>query len=198
MNMEILKPSRRRLKAGDIFVYKVKSHDFGYGRVVRTDALFYDGPRDAIVLYFYNAFSPIKDRIPELDRRKLLFPPIFTNRLAWSHGYFESIENRAPNQQEVYDRHCFRDDTYIRPRYFDEDGRRLTKRMEPCGDYVLASFQTIDYRISEALGVEPSPDTYDTEFAARLEEAQRQESSESAPKTGDGKGAERTRRRKGK
>lgn len=87
MNMQILKPSRRPLKAGDIFVYRIKGHDFGFGRVISTDTNI-GGGGGTIVIYIYDAFSKHKKEIPKLDKRKLLLPPLGINRLPWSRGYF--------------------------------------------------------------------------------------------------------------
>jgi len=158
MNMQILKPSRKRLQPGDIFVYKIKGHDFGYGRVIRTDCMF-GGSGGTILLYIYSAFSSVKQRIPELSKDRLLLTPQLTNRLPWSRGYFETIENRPLGPADVLRVHCFYTDIYIRRRYLDEDGNRLRRRSEPCGSYGLSSFKTLDVKISMALGIEPSPDT---------------------------------------
>jgi hypothetical protein len=158
MNMQILKPSRKRLQPGDVFAYRIKGHDFGYGRVIRTDCLFAGG-RDTILIYIYNAFSPVKERIPELSKARLLLTPQLTNRLAWSRGYFETIESRPLGPEDVLKVHCFYTDIYVRRRYLDEDERRLRRRSEPCGSYGLSSFMGLDIKISMALGIEPSPDT---------------------------------------
>ena len=52
-------------------------------------------------MYIYDAFSPVKERIPELNKDKLLLPPLLTNRLAWSNGYFETIENHPLGPMDV-------------------------------------------------------------------------------------------------
>lgn len=158
MNMHILKQSRKRLRPGDVFVYKLEGRDFGYGRVIRTDCLF-GGSRDTILLYIYNAFSPVKERIPEFSKDTLLVTPQLTNRLPWSHGYFETIENRPLGPDDVLKVHCFSTDIYIRRRYFDQDGKRLRRRREPCGSYGLSSYRGLDVKISLALGIQPNPDT---------------------------------------
>jgi len=156
MNMQVLKPSRKYPQPGDIFTYRLKGRDFGYGRVVRTDCLF-GGERDVILIYIYNVMSAAKLEIPELSRDGLLIPPKLINRLPWWHGYFETLCNRPLGPSDVLRIHCFSEGK--RGPYVEEDRQRLGRRSEPCGWYGLSSFRTIDSAISRALGVEPSPDT---------------------------------------
>ena len=58
MNIEFLKRSRT-IAVGDLFVYRIKGHPFGYGRVIRVDARI-GGFEDVIMIYIYDAFSPVK------------------------------------------------------------------------------------------------------------------------------------------
>jgi len=156
--MQVLKRSRKPPREGDIFVYQVKSHPFGFGRVIRLNTKI-GGFERVILLYLYDAFSPTKEPVPKLDRRKLLVPPLGTNQRPWTMGYFETICHRPLEAEDVLPVHCFWDDMYEPVRYFDEFGRRLKKRSEPCNVDALGSFRTIDVEISLALGIEPAPDT---------------------------------------
>ena len=158
VNLVQLGRSRRRLVPGDVFVVKPTGHDYLFGRVIRTDAaMFGEGN---ILLYFYDAWSVDRSTIPALDHRKLLIPPVITNRLAWSRGYFSHVENRPLLDDDVLPVHCFVSHSYRDgPRYFDEFRRQLPNPVPPVGDAGLHSYRTIDDAISSALGIPLAPES---------------------------------------
>jgi hypothetical protein len=59
------------------------------------------------------------------------------------------------SKDDLLARHCFWD--AARGRYYDEDFKELPMPLEPCGDWGLHSFRTIDDALSEALGIPPAP-----------------------------------------
>ena len=83
-NLQILKPSRRRLLPGDIFVFRIAGHPYHFGRVIkpRTDLL----GMPATLIYLYRAASEDPTVVPALHCNESLVPPLFTNRLPWSRG----------------------------------------------------------------------------------------------------------------
>src|SRR5882724_3451678 len=93
MNLAMLKKTRRPPQGGDIFAMLLPDTQYLYGRVISIDANPL-GVGGAILIYIYDARSREKSAIPELLRSQLLLPPIMTNRLPWTKGYFEYIENR--------------------------------------------------------------------------------------------------------
>lgn len=148
-NMEVLKPSRRPVRAGDIFALRLAGHPYLFGRVVRTDAKV--GPIDGLILiYLYRAMSHDKDKIPDLPVSNLLVPPLMTNRLPWSRGYFVTLVNRPLVKADVLHQHCFEDS---RGRFYDETGNELGYRVEPVGEFGVHSFRTIDDAVSDAMGI---------------------------------------------
>lgn len=160
MNMQVLKRSRKPPQVGDIFVYRMPGFDYGFGRVIRTDVRM--GPWERLLLlYFYRVFSPDKRCIPALDKRRLLMPPaLLLNRALWTGGYFETVARRSLEKGDLFSVHCFEDGTSLDKRYCDEYERTLRKRTEPfCGFFAVGSEYTTDVAISEALGIEPDPET---------------------------------------
>jgi hypothetical protein len=154
MNMRVLKKSRKAPKPGDIFVFQARDGEYGFGRVISTtaDAGFF---ADCNLIYIYRCFSDTRDVVPSLKKDGQLLPPLMTNRLPWSRGYFETVANVPLTKDEALPQHCFKD---IRGRYFDEHRRLLRRRSEPCGDAGLHSFRTIDDAVSKALGIPLAPD----------------------------------------
>lgn len=149
--MDILNSSRKRQKEGDIFAYKMSQESFfRFGRVIRLDAKI-GVSVSVLLLYFYKAISPDKYIIPELNPADLLISPVGTNRQGWLRGYYETVERRPIAPGEKLPVHHFRDVVF--KKYRDEDGEVVQTPIEPIGDYVLHSFRTIDYRISDALGI---------------------------------------------
>jgi hypothetical protein len=151
LNLAVLKPSRRRVRAGDLFVMLPTDGSYLFGRVVRTDAVVL--APGAILIYIYRHRSRNKSVPPAdfLRPQDLLVPPLLTNRLPWSRGYFETIANLPLVAEDVLSQHCFKRVSF--GYYVDEWGRRLPGPSEPTGTYGLHSYRTIDDAVSEALGI---------------------------------------------
>lgn len=156
-NLRVLKPSRKRPVAGDLFAMQLPDERYLFGRVVSTEAMAGPSMGGAIMIYVYRPLFPSKD-VPEraeLSVEQLLVPPMMTNRLPWSRGYFETVARWPLEPGDVLGQHCFR--SWV-GRYFDEAGNELPRAVEPVGDYGLHSYRTIDDEISDALGFEQAPD----------------------------------------
>ncbi len=123
-----------------------------FGRTIATEAKI--GEFEAIIIYLYNIQSKEKKIIPKLDKNKLLLPPIATNYQAWINGYFEVIENRELNQDEVYTPICLFNK--YKNIYLNEKGEILDKKYEPVGLFALSGIEGIDLKISHKLGITKS------------------------------------------
>jgi len=151
-NLQILRPSKKQPKEGDIFVCKPKGHEYYFGRVIATDALI-GTMKNCILLYIFSVQSEEKTPPNRLSAMQLLIPPLMTNRLPWSRGYFETVANRSFEPGERLPVHCFREPGRMPERYWDEYNNELHFKREPCGYHALDSFRTIDDAISEKLGI---------------------------------------------
>ncbi len=121
-----------------------------YGRVISTQAKI--GPMaECILIYVYKAMSAEKNHVPELQPNRLLVPPMLTNRLPWSRGYFEFLRRDELRQEDQLAQHCFYDSIFNQ--YLDESNNVLPGPVEPVGVHGLHSFRTIDDEISKALGI---------------------------------------------
>ena len=154
MNLAVLKRTRRRPKAGDIFAMLPPDGLYLYGRVIATDANPIGVP-GANLIYVYRARATEKEAVPELLRGQLLVPPMMTNNRPWTMGYLEFLEHRALGPIDRLPQHCFRDS---RGWYLDERRERLPGPIEPVGAFGLHGFRTIDDEISRALGIPLAPD----------------------------------------
>lgn len=154
-NLEQLRPSRKRLREGDVFALKPPGDAFYFGRVIDTDARPLRSIGGGILIYIYSGSAKVRVAPERLSPLELLVPPIMTNRLAWSRGYFETIEHRPIREGDVLDAHCFRD-SY--GRLWDERGTPLAEAVEPVGDAGLHSLRTIDDAISRALDLPLAPE----------------------------------------
>lgn len=152
-NLKVLKPSRKPVRAGDVFVCQPDDSRFLFGRVIRTDVNVGGFP-NGILVYIYNASSSKKGSVPKLDRDDLLLPPLATNRLPWSRGYFETVTTRPLTDADVLPVHCFRSSS---GRCYDEMGNLMEAPVAPVGDFALQSFRSIDDLISDALGIPKAP-----------------------------------------
>lgn len=140
---------------GDIFVMQPPDGRYLFGRVIDTNANPL-GVGGAVLIYVYQTRSDVKSPPLELFRGQLLVPPMMTNRLPWTKGYFEHVENRPLTSMDRLSVHCFKDS---RGRYFDEAGNPLSRPVDPVGQMGLHSFRTIDDEVSKAiaLAVAPAP-----------------------------------------
>jgi hypothetical protein len=156
-NMQILKPSRVKPRSGDVFALRMRNW-YVFGRVVSTEAKAgWDMP-GAILIYIFKfrAHDMHPPSAGELVPKNLLVSPMMTNRLPWSRGYFQTLTNLPPRRgDDILALHCFRSSA---GKYFDENAIELPGPVEPCGDWGLHSFRTIDDEISSALGIPRAPD----------------------------------------
>jgi len=131
--------------------------DFLYGRVISTTAVIVP-MTGCILIYIYAARSADKNLVPELYRSQLLIPPMMTNKLPWSKGYFELIASGPLNPMDRLPQHCFARTWMSPPQYFDDKGNQLNGPISPVGEYGLQSYRTIDDHISKALGIALAPE----------------------------------------
>ena len=148
---------------------QLPNESYLFGRVIIADA-----PRSAApmpgsnLLYIYDRQSQAQNPQPEdLRPGNLLIPPVWTNRLAWTKGYFRTLENRPIGPFDRLRQHCFCR-TLPRPDapqvFLDEKGSQLAHRTEPCGIWGLVSYRWIDDAVSDAIGIPrvPLDDEHDT------------------------------------
>ena len=159
-NLMVLVPSRRRVRAGDVFALRPSGRDYLFGRVIATDAAI--GPITNVILIYVFDYEAAKPSAPEdLTPDRLLIPPVVINRLPWSRGYFQHLEQRPITERERLPMHIFKSSN---GRLYDEYGRRLDSlptidRGRPVvGQYGLHSFRTVDDEVSRALGIPLAPD----------------------------------------
>lgn len=164
MNMRILGKKRVTPKPGDVFAYLMPDGLYRYGRVIRVDAEVGGFP-DGILVYLYRAVSRSKNEVPVLHASELLIPPVATNLQPWRLGYFEVVRSRRLEPADVLPQHCFYSDLFRK--YYDEYGRELPARVEPCGGFGLCTVLGIDNRVSEALGIPFSETPVAVERGAR-------------------------------
>lgn len=150
-NMRVLKPSRKKPHFGDLFALQMPDDKYSFGRVISTEAVI--GPMNGCILICVYRSRTATLQPPdssELGKTYLLVPPMMTNRLPWSRGYFMTIAQSPPGEYEVLDRHCFWSQN--RGRHYDEHRNELSTVVRPVGEYALKSFRTIDDAISDVLG----------------------------------------------
>jgi hypothetical protein len=157
-NLRVLEKTKRKPESGDIFVFQlVNTPDrYFFGRVVATDTTIGGITEFGVVLiYLYRTSSPDKLTIPDLKVSDLLVPPIGTNTVPWTKGYFELVQQGQNKAEDLLPQHCFFD--LARRCYFDEYGNRLPGNPTgPVGNYGLSGIGSIDIQVSKALGMELS------------------------------------------
>ena len=135
MNLAVFKKTRRAPRVGDVFVMQPPDGQFLFGRVISLDANPL-GVGGAVLIYIYRTRSHTKQPVAELLPGEFLVPPMMTNKLPWTRGYFEFVENRALAGVDLLPQHCSCGDS--RGWYFDEGGNQLLPGpVEPVGAWGL-------------------------------------------------------------
>jgi hypothetical protein len=163
-NLRVLKGTRRPPERGDVFFMQVPNGVYLFGRVALASVPRPRAPMPGSnLIYIYEWQSRVPQ--PEYSKllpNKLLMPPVWTNNLPWTKGHFQHIENRPLGDFDLLRQHCFHVaplDPGSRSTYVDESGRKLERRIEPCGEWGLASYRWIDDHVSDAVEVPRVPDT---------------------------------------
>lgn len=153
-NLQRGRGTRTKPHEGEIFTLQVPDKRHLFGRVILSD--FPSGPMPgAHLVYIYRCLT--QDRNPPKDQLRpswLLLPPLFTNSLGWSKGYFQRIDTEPLRDGDLLPQHCFKrwDGEIV-----DEYGRMLGRPVEPCGEWMLMSYRMIDDLISDALRIPRAP-----------------------------------------
>jgi hypothetical protein len=111
----------------------------------------------ANLVYLYGVqFDHRPPNLNNLTVANLLLPPVWTNNLGWTKGFFETLSNVSIRSFDLLPNPCF----YVAPlrpgapgSYVDDNGERLHHRSDPCGEWALASYRWIDDRVSDALDI---------------------------------------------
>jgi hypothetical protein len=150
-NMRMLRPSRAKRIAGDIFAYQMPDGLYRFGRLIARGTHVFIRESNTVehLVYFYRGESTSKQVIPTLERSNLLIPPLVTNQKPWTMGFFEFIDRRPLANSDILNTHCFRD---IRGGFVDENEKELKREVQPCGERALYSYVGIDRELSKALG----------------------------------------------
>lgn len=155
-NIRFIAKSRKVQRPGDVFVMLLPNERYLFGRVIATDAQLFAMTKVVLVYIFktQQVGKQLSDR-DELQTDRLLIPPVFTNRLGWSRGFFETIDNLPFLDGERLEQHSFLHP--LHDRHYDEYSKPVSNPVEPIGMFAVGNYRTIDEHISDALGFEPAP-----------------------------------------
>jgi hypothetical protein len=157
-NLQVLRPSGKSLKPGDVFTMQLPSLGYLFRRIISTTARWSSTPDGGStnLVYVFKHQSPSKtmpDR-SHLQSDQLLIPPQLINRLGWSRGYFETLGNLPFGPGEVLPVHCFETRQYRGgPRWFNERAEELQAPVPPVGIWAGGNYRTLEDRMCDALGI---------------------------------------------
>jgi hypothetical protein len=154
--MAVLKASRKKLRPGDIFTMRFPPVGYLYGRVIEAgmDA----GPMGpgSNLVYVYDYVGEEVESLEMLDRNlrrdRLMFGPVFINRLPWSRGYFHTVYWQELREFDRLAGHYFIDP--VRNIVRAQDGLEIVPPTDArFGFWGLDSYRSLDARISDELGI---------------------------------------------
>lgn len=133
-NLQVLRPSRKALEPGDVFTMQLQSLAYLFRRVISTMSRWSITPDGGTtnLVYVFEHQSPSKTMLDRshLQSDQLLIPPQLINRLGWSRGYFETLENLPFGPGEVLPV-LLRDTPVPRRTAMVQRARRRTPRTNP-------------------------------------------------------------------
>src|SRR5690349_19008788 len=94
-NLKVLRRSQKAPERGDIFMFTPYDDQHLLGRVILADVPQARAPMPgANLIYLYkHLFQDASPDQSHLRPNELLIAPVWTNRLAWTKGYFQTIKN---------------------------------------------------------------------------------------------------------
>lgn len=158
LNLQILK--KGRLKEGDVFAMLLNDGKYVFGRVIGYDLPFGESPfGGSNLIYIYDVRSDNKNiDSHRLTPNRLLLPPMFISKTLWTNGYAVKVSHADIQEKDLLKHHCFSHQRRTTTKYFDEKGNEISKRIEPCGEWLYITNPVyIDNAISDALGVKRAP-----------------------------------------
>lgn len=158
-NIQKIARSGKPPEQDDLFAIRLSNGKHLFGQVILVDPPRAQAPMPVskLVYIFADQYESMSLENVNLSADHLLLPPVWTNALGWTKGYFQKID--IGSSKIRLKQHCFRRHDGV---YLDERGRRLLQRSEPCGEWGLASYRWIDDRISDALGIPRAPEEIGT------------------------------------
>lgn len=149
--------SRKRPKIGDIFVIKLITGLYYWGRIISTAA--HGGMGDEhkdYIIYLYATPTEDKTNQPNLDKENLLIPPFFFGSTFWTVGYAETIVRQELEPSDVLPQHYFYDAWH--KCYWDGFDNKIdapAADISPkhIGSYGIPSLGVIDHEIKKVLGL---------------------------------------------
>lgn len=144
-------PYKKKPAEGDFFSIMLPNDRYLMGRVVRHQPSHIPTLDDILIYIFSNIIDDI-DTSMHFDKNKLLIPPTYVNRLGWSKGYFNYEGGLPLAKEDCYPNHCFCRCPFSPTGCIDQHGK-FVERFEPCGNFGLGNYNTIDMQVCEALGL---------------------------------------------
>jgi hypothetical protein len=158
-NLRVLKPSRKKPTEGEIFAMGLPDGSYLFGRVIGADLRAFNEapmPGSNLIYVYCHRAETLQPDLTELIPRQLLLPPVFINRMPWTRGYFQTVDQQPLQPEDQLDKYCFWD--AARSRFVDECLNPLPREVQPCGDWGLSSYRWLDDQISDALGIPRVPE----------------------------------------
>ena len=158
-NLRMLKPSRKKPAAGDIFAMQLPDLSYIFGRVIGADLQDFNEapmPGSHMIYVYRHRTEFLRPKLAELIPSQLLLPPVFINKMPWTRGYFQTVDQQPLRPKDQLKQYCFWD--AARGIFVDEKHHTLPRESKPCGDWGLSSYRWLDDQVSDALGIPRVPE----------------------------------------
>ncbi|GEN45965.1 immunity 26/phosphotriesterase HocA family protein [Alkalibacillus haloalkaliphilus] len=150
-----MKPSRKKRKAGEVFVLQPKEGIYFYGRVMKVNiSIQRPGMSGWSLVYIYQ--NPTNElKLPNhLDNRELLIAPKIVNNQGWLKGYFCSIGHIPVKDEDYKKDYGFWD--IVTKQYLDEEGKPISFTPTIYTDFGIGSYGSVAYDIKQVIDKKPS------------------------------------------
>ena len=150
-----MKPSRKKLRDGDIFVLQPKKDSYMFGKIIRAKLNMENavGMNGGTIVHIYKGIYNSYEEIPDLTSQKLLLPPQIIINNAWTRGFFMNVGNSEITDEDIPQSYGFYHDFWNKS--FDIDGHELAGKPEVCGSLSISNYMVIQARLNKLYEEDP-------------------------------------------
>lgn len=142
--------SRKKPKAGDVFIVQPEKGIFYFGKVIQTDIVSSDSFINGMsLIYIYNRRSSQKNMTLGIETEELLIPPIVVNNQPWVKGYFETIGFEPVTVSEEQIDYGFWH--VLKKEYVDLNGLSLSRVPKYSSIFGLGSYGIVGKEVQKAI-----------------------------------------------
>ncbi|WP_349408980.1 immunity 26/phosphotriesterase HocA family protein [Pseudalkalibacillus sp. SCS-8] len=151
-----MKPSRKKLKDGNIFVLQPKKGLYMFGKVIRANLNMENdiGMNGGTIVHIYKGVYSNYKEIPYLSSENLLLPPQIIINNGWTRGFFMNVGNSEVTNKDIPESYGFYHDFWNKS--YDIEGNELEEKPKVCGSLSISNYMVIQAMLNKLYEDDPT------------------------------------------